>query len=55
MSCIILYLLTEMDYNRLNMASCIYVLYHTLPIDIDELQQVEYDWPCICPVSYSTH
>ena len=55
MSCIILYPLTEMDYNRLNMVSCIYVLYHTLPIDIDELQQVEYGEQCICPVSYSTH
>ena len=47
MSCIILYPLTEMDYNKYNMMGLVYDVYHTLPIDRDGLQQVEYDWSCI--------
>ena len=51
---ILLHLLTLMNYNKLSMISTVQYMYLTPPVNIDELQQVEYDMYCIIHGSYST-
>jgi hypothetical protein len=51
---ILLHLLTLMNYNKLSMISTVQYMDLTPPVNIDELQQVEYDMYCIIHGSYST-
>ena len=39
-------LLTLINYNKWSMIYIVQYMYLTLPVDIDELQQVEYDMYC---------
>ena len=48
---ILLHLLTLMNYNKWNMICIVQYMYLTLPVDIDELQQVGYDMYCTIHVS----
>jgi len=53
-TCILLYLLTLMNYNKWSMTCTVQYMYLTIPVDIEELQQVEDDMYCTIHVSYST-
>ena len=50
---ILLHLLTLMNYNKWSMICTVQYIDLTPPVDIDELQQVEYDMYCTIHVSYS--
>ena len=43
-----------MAYNKLSMICTVQYMDLTPPVNIDELQQVEYDMYCSIPGSYST-
>ena len=51
---ILLHLLTLMNYNNWSMICTVQYIDLTPPVNIDELQQVEYDMYCTIRVSYST-
>ena len=51
---ILLHLLTLMNYNKWGMICTVQYMDLTPPVNIDELQQVEYDMYCTINVSYST-
>ena len=51
---ILLHLLTLMNYNKWSMMCTVQYMDHNLPINIDEIQQVEYDMYCTIHGSYST-
>jgi hypothetical protein len=51
---ILLQLLTLMNYNKWSMICTVQYMDLTPPVNIDELQQVEYDMYCTIHVSYST-
>ena len=47
-------MLTLMTYNKWSMICTVQYMDLTPPVNIDELQQVEYDMYCKIPGSYST-
>ena len=51
---ILLHLLTLMNYNKWSMICTVQYMDLTPPVNIDELQQVEYDMYCTIHGSYST-
>ena len=50
----LLHLLTLMNYNKWSMICTVQYMDLTPPVNIDELQQVEYDMYCTIHGSYST-
>ena len=42
-----------MNYNKWSMICTVQYMYRNLPVNIDELQQVEYDMYCTIHISYS--
>ena len=51
---ILLHLLTLMNYNKWSMICTLHYMALTPPVNIDELQQVEFDMYCTLHGSYST-
>jgi cell wall assembly regulator SMI1 len=53
-TCIVIYLLTLMNYNKWSMICTVQYMDLTPPVNIDEIQQVEYEMYCTIHGSYST-